>query len=128
MAGRKHGPSSFTRLAHSSFVVAVCALEDCVDKRHHEIQNLITDNQCLTGIHVALNQNLAATQDELCRLSATAVKVKAERDGEVCVVAAVSTELDQVWVDVQELAAAKKGLAAHLQTVDRDLERTHIGA
>jgi len=142
MAGRKHAPSSFTRLdetrlAHSSSAAAVRALEDRVDKRHREIQNLIADNQRLAGIHVALKQDLAATQEELRRLSATAAEVKAERDeevreiyekslkvdAEVRAVAAMSAELNRVRADVQELAAAQKGLAAQLQTVESDLER-----
>lgn len=147
MAGRKHAPSSFTRLdearlAHSSSVAAVRALEDRVDKRHREIQNLIADNQRLAGIHVALKHDLAATQEELRRLSATAAEVKAERDeevreiyekslkvdAEVRAVAAMSAELDRVRADVKELAAAKKGLAAQLQTVDSDLETARAEA
>ncbi|XP_047180305.1 protein FLC EXPRESSOR-like [Vigna umbellata] len=147
MAGRKHAPSSFTRLdearlAHSSSVAAVRALEKSVDKRHREIQNLIADNQRLAGIHVALKQDLAATQEDLRRLSARAAEVKAERDeevreiyekslkvdAEVRAVAAMSAELDRVRADVQELAAAKKGLAAQLQTVDSDLERARAEA
>ncbi|ESW14155.1 hypothetical protein PHAVU_008G257500 [Phaseolus vulgaris] len=143
MAGRKHAPSSFTRLAHSSSAAtAVRALEERVETRHREIQNLISDNQRLAGIHVALKQDLAATQEELCRLSANGAEVKAERDAEVReiyekslkvdaevrAVAAMSAELNRVRVDVQELAAAQKELAAQLQTIEDDLGRVRAEA
>lgn len=143
MAGRKHAPSSFTRLAHSSSAAtAVRALEERVETRHREIQNLISDNQRLAGIHVALKQDLAATQEELCRLSANGAEVKAERDAEVReiyekslkvdaevrAVAAMSAELNRVRADVQELAAAQKELAAQLQTIEGDLGRARAEA
>jgi len=147
MAGRKHAPSSFTsldetRLAHSSPAAAVRALENRVETRHREIQTLIADNQRLASIHVALKQDLAATQEELRRLSATAAEVKAERDAEVLeiyekslkvdaevrAVAAMRAELDRVRTDVQELATGQKELAAQLQTFESDLGRARAQA
>ncbi|TKY56520.1 FLX 1 [Spatholobus suberectus] len=143
MAGRKHVPLTRLdepRLAHSS--AAVRALEDRVEARHHDIQALLADNQRLAGIHVALKQDLAATQEELRRLSAAAAKVKAERDAEVReiyekslkadaevrAVAAMSSELDRVRADVQELAAARNELAAQLQAVEGELARARAEA
>ncbi|CAJ1970675.1 unnamed protein product [Sphenostylis stenocarpa] len=147
MAGRKHVPSSFTRLdemslAHTSSATVVRALEDRVDVRHREIQTLIADNKRLAGIHVALKQDLVATQEELRRLSAAAAEVKAERDAEVREiyekslkvdaevrsVAAMSAELDRVQSDVQELAASRKELAAQLQGIGSDLGRARADA
>ncbi|KAG5111357.1 hypothetical protein AAZX31_14G182800 [Glycine max] len=149
MAGRKHAPSSFTRLddarlAHSSSssVAVVRALEERVEARHREIQALLSDNQRLAGIHVALKQDLAATQEELRRLSATAAEVKAERDAEVReiyekslkvdaevrAVAAMSSELDRVRADVQELVAERKELAAQLHAVESELAKARAEA
>ncbi|KAK7321380.1 hypothetical protein VNO77_31976 [Canavalia gladiata] len=142
MAGRKHLPSSLTRLdeprlAHSSSSSAVRALEDRIDARHREIQSLLVDNQHLAAIHVALKQDLAVTQEELRRLSAAAADVKVERDAEVCgiyekslkvdaevrAMAAMSSELDRVRADVQELAATRKELGSQLQSIESDLAR-----
>ena len=50
---------------------------------HREIQALLIGNQHLARIHVALKQDLIATQDELRCLSAIAAEVKAKRDVEV---------------------------------------------
>lgn len=146
MAGRRHPHSSLTRhdetrLAYSS-AAAVRALEEGVEARHREIQTLIADNQRLAGIHVALKQDLAATQEELRRLSAASAEVKAERDAEVReiyekslkvdaevrAVAAMGAELDRVRADVQELAAARKELATQLQAVESDLARARAEA
>ena len=148
MAGRKHAPSSFTRLdetrlAHSSSSAAVVrALEERVEVCHREIQALLSDNQRLAGIHVALKQDLAATQEELRRLSAAAAEIKAERDAEVReiyekslkvdaevrAVAAISAELDRVRTDVQELAAERNELAAQLHAVESELAKARAEA
>ncbi|KAK7385573.1 hypothetical protein VNO78_31298 [Psophocarpus tetragonolobus] len=147
MAGRKHAPSSLTRLdqtclPHSSPAAAVRALEERVEARRREIQALLTDNQRLAGIHMALKQDLAATQEELRRLSAAAAEVKAGRDAEVReiyekslkvdaevrAVASMSAELDRVRADVQELAAARKELAAQLQAVESDIAKVRAEA
>ncbi|XP_027332396.1 protein FLX-like 1 isoform X2 [Abrus precatorius] len=151
MAGRKYLPSSLmrldeprlaTRLPHSSSsasvrALPVAALEDLIDARHREIQSLLVDNQRLAATHVALKQDLSATQDELRRLSLAAADVKAERDAqvreiyekslkvdaEVRAIAAMSSDLDRVRVDVQELAVERKELASELQSVESDLAR-----
>lgn len=152
MAGRKHHhhhlPSSLTRLeetrlTHSSSSSAsgrslsVTALEDRIDARHRKIQSLLHDNQRLAATHVALKQDLSATQQELRHLSAVAAEVKAERDAEVRriyekslkmdaevrAVAAMTAELDRVRADVRELAAERKELASQLQSIDSDLVR-----
>jgi chromosome segregation ATPase len=144
MAGRKHHHhhhlhSSLTRrdeprLTHSSSS-STSALEDRIDARHREIQSLLLDNQRLAATHLALKQDLSATQQELRQLSAAASDVKAERDAEVrriyekslkmdAEVRAVSpmkSDLDQVRADVRELAAARKELASHLQSIQSDL-------
>ncbi|KAK2430398.1 protein FLC EXPRESSOR [Trifolium repens] len=144
MAGRKHHHhhhlhSSLTRrdeprLSHSSSS-STSALEDRIDARHREIQSLLLDNQRLAATHLALKQDLSATQQELRQLSAAASDVKAERDAEVRriyekslkmdaevrAVAAMKSDLDQVRADVRELAAARKELASHLQSIQSDL-------
>ncbi|KAG4919430.1 hypothetical protein JHK85_057711 [Glycine max] len=123
------------RLAHSSSsssssssIVAVRALEERIEARHREIQALLTDNQRLARIHVAFKQDLVATQEELCCLSATVVEVKAERDAEVRGIAAMSSELDRVRADILELVAERKELTTQLHAVESELAKASTKA
>lgn len=145
MAGRKHHHhhhnlhSSLSRrdeprLSHSSSS-STTALEDRITTRHREIQTLLHDNQRFATTHLALKQDLTATQQELRQLSAAAADVKAERDAEVRriyekslkmdaevrAVAAMKSDLDQVRADVRELAEVRKELVEHLQSVQSEL-------
>jgi len=145
MAGRKHHHhhnlhSSLSRrdeprLSHSSSSSSTTALEDRITTRHREIQTLLHDNQRLATTHLALKQDLTATQQELRQLSAAAADVKEERDAEVRriyekslkmdaevrAVAAMKSDLDQVRDDVRELAEVRKELVEHLQSVQSEL-------
>lgn len=109
-------------------------LEDRIAIQHREIQALLVDNQRLAATHVALKQELAATQQELVALSAAAKAAKAERDAQVRevyerslkadsearLIDAMTAELDQVREDVKKLAASRKELAAELREVEED--------
>ncbi|XP_028220473.1 protein FLX-like 1 [Glycine soja] len=122
------------RLAHSSSssssssIVTVRALEERIEARHREIQALLTDNQRLARIHVAFKQDLVATQEELCCLSATVAEVKAERDAEVRGIAAMSSELDRVRADILELVAERKELTTQLHAVESELAKASTKA
>lgn len=112
-------------------------LEDCIAIQHREIQTLLIDNQRLAATHVALKQELAASQQELAALSAAAATAKTERDAQVRevyerslktdaearLVDAIIAELDQVRGDVQKLGASRKELAAELRVVEEDAAR-----
>ncbi|KAG7019110.1 Protein FLC EXPRESSOR [Cucurbita argyrosperma subsp. argyrosperma] len=155
MAGRSHQPNALKRrevplsrsptddrrahhrLSHSYSVGGssrahqTILVEDRISAQHREIQTLIYDNQRLAASHVALKQELAAADQELRHLSATAAKVKAERDAEVREVYekslkmdaevramdAMMAELVQVRADIQKLSAVKQELTAELQAI-----------
>ena len=155
MAGRSHQPNALKRrevplsrsptddrrahhrLSHSSSVGGssrahqTILVEDRISAQHREIQTLIYDNQRLAASHVALKQELAAADQELRHLSATAAKVKAERDAEVREVYekslkmdaevhamdAMMAELVQVRADIQKLSTVKQELSAELQAI-----------
>ncbi|KAE9615127.1 hypothetical protein Lalb_Chr04g0252021 [Lupinus albus] len=145
MAGRKH----FTRLdeprlpphhlPHSSSSAVhnlpIGTLEDRVHSRHREIQSLLVDNQRLAAIHVSLKQDLALTQQDVRRLSASASEVKAERgaqvreiyekslrmDAEVRAIASMSSELDQMRADVRELEKERRELALQLESIEDEI-------
>lgn len=110
-------------------------VEERIIAQHREIQTLLGDNQRLAATHVALKQELAAAQQEISRLSATAASVKAERDAqvrevyerslkmetEVRSIDALNEELAQVRADVQKLSASREELAVQLQKINTDL-------
>ncbi|KAA0060007.1 hypothetical protein IC582_027557 [Cucumis melo] len=161
MAGRSHQPNalkrrevplsrsppddrrSHHRLSHSSSVGAssrahqAILLEDRISAQHREIQTLLSDNQRLAATHVALKQELASAEQELRHLSATAAKVKAQRDAEVREVYekslkmdaevramdAMMAELVQMRADIQKLCSVKKELTAELQAIRDDLTK-----
>ncbi|KAL1348765.1 hypothetical protein HN51_024877 [Arachis hypogaea] len=153
MAGRKPIGSSHPRLdvnhrlPHPSSSAAaralpIAVLEERVEARHRQIQSLLVDNQRLAATHVALKQDLAATQLDLRRISSVSAELKAERDAEVRriyekslkldtdarAVAAMSAELDQVRAEARELASAGEELAAKLSSVESDLARARAEA
>ena len=110
-------------------------IEERIISQHREIQTLLGDNQRLAATHVALKQELAAAQQEVSHLSATAASVKAERDAqvrdvyerslkmeaEVRSIDALNAELAQVRADIQKLRASRQELSAQLQTINNDL-------
>lgn len=130
-----------SRLLHhhhrASHLSSSQALEDRIAIQHREIQSLLFDNQRLAATHVALKQELAAAQQELRALSAATPNVKAEldaqvrevyegslkMDAEVRAIDAMSDELAQVRMDVQELGASRNELTAQLQATEDDLQR-----
>ncbi|CAL5208173.1 unnamed protein product [Lathyrus oleraceus] len=148
MAGRNHHHhlhSSLARrdeprLSHPSTASArplpVTALEDRINARHRELHSLLLENQRLAATHLALKQDLSATQLELRQLSVAAADVKAERDAEVRriyekslkmdaevrAVSAMKSDLDQVRDDVRELAAERKELTSQLQSIQSELD------
>ncbi|XP_058747918.1 protein FLX-like 1 [Vicia villosa] len=121
------------RLSHS---LPVAALEDRINARHRELHSLLLENQRLAATHLALKQDLSATQLELRQLSVAAADVKAERDAEVRriyekslkmdaevrAVAAMKSDLDQVRSDVREFVAERKELASQLQAIQSELD------
>lgn len=163
MAGRSHQPNALKRreapssrspsddrrshhrlssVAGSSRVHHAVLLEDRISAQHREIQTLLSDNQRLAATHVALKQELAAAEQELRHLSATAAKVKAERDAEVREVYEKSLEMDaevramdammaelvQVRADVQKLSTVKQELTAELQAIRDNLNKASSGS
>ncbi|XP_024926402.3 protein FLC EXPRESSOR isoform X1 [Ziziphus jujuba] len=161
MAGRNHFPPEGRRvslsrvpLSHSNYTIGDSrillhdhhhrtsyqsssqALEDRINIQHREIQSLLVDNQRLAATHVALKQELAASQQELRTLSVDSANAKVEldaqvrevyerslkMDAEVRAIDAMSDELAQVHLDIQKLGASRKELTAQLRAIEDDLE------
>lgn len=113
------------------------ALQDRIAAQNREIQSLLLDNQRMAATHVALKQELNATQQDIRLLSSAAAEVKVQRDievrgiyekslkmdAEVRAIEAMNSDLVQVRADIQELIEARKDLASHLQAIESDLAR-----
>lgn len=112
-------------------------LEERLAAQHREIQALLLDNQRLAATHVALKQEVNATQHELRLAAAAAAKAKADRDAElremyersikmeneVRSVDGMRAELAQVRLDAQKLGMAREELVDRLQGLKGDLAR-----
>ncbi|KAF7833798.1 protein FLX-like 1 [Senna tora] len=130
-----HSPSSSAVAAAVVRVPPPPAPEDRIALNHHEIQSLLVDNQRLASTHVALKQDLTATQQELRLLASSVANVKAERDievrqiyeqslkmdAQVRAIEAMSSDLVRVRADIQELDEARKDLASQLQLIESEI-------
>ncbi|KAK6163810.1 hypothetical protein DH2020_000674 [Rehmannia glutinosa] len=131
----QHDPPPFRRLTPTE----VHLIEDRIAVQSREIQTLLLDNQRLAATHVALKQDVAAAQQDLRRVSATASSVKADRDTQVREVHerslkleaearsidGLSTELDRIRADIKVLRAERKGLSEKLKDIDDDTAMAH---
>ncbi|MQL74916.1 hypothetical protein Taro_007271 [Colocasia esculenta] len=116
----------------------VIILEERLAAQHREIQALLLDNQRLAATHVALKQELNASQHELRLAAAGAAKAKAERNAELREmyertismenearsIDGMRAELAQVRSDVQKLEMVREELVGRLQGLKGDLART----
>ncbi|KAI3832454.1 hypothetical protein MKW92_018024 [Papaver armeniacum] len=112
-------------------------IEEQLHHQHREMQNLLLDNQRLAATHVALKQELSASNEEIRHISTVASQVKADRDieirelhqhsfkleSEVSTIGKFSAEVAQAKVDIQKLNANKLELTSKLQTINGDLVR-----
>ncbi|WOL04833.1 protein FLX-like 1 [Canna indica] len=113
------------------------ALEERLGAQHREIEELLHDNEQLAVSHVALKNDLNASQHELHLLAASAAKFKAERDAkvrelyerslkaeaELRAIEGMREELAQVRSDVQRLKAARDEFVEQLQARKGELAR-----
>lgn len=106
-----------------------------IEAQQREIQALLLNNQRLAATHVALKQELAAADQELCHLSSTAANVKAESDArvrevyerslkteaELRSVDELAAELSQVKVDIQKMTADRKEFTLKFREINEEL-------
>ncbi|KAH7282550.1 hypothetical protein KP509_35G036100 [Ceratopteris richardii] len=70
-------------------------LEEKLATQHQEIQRLLTENQRLAATHVALRQELAATQQEAQRLNQALRNVQGEKEAQLRGLVEKSTRMEQ---------------------------------
>ncbi|KAK4419881.1 protein FLX-like 1, partial [Sesamum alatum] len=113
-------------------------IEDRIAAQSREIRTLLLDNQRLAAIHVALKPDVAAAQQDLRRLSATASSVKAERDAQVRELYerslklevearcndGLQAEVDRIRANNKELRDDGKELEEKLKDVNGDIAST----
>ncbi|GAV60674.1 hypothetical protein CFOL_v3_04203 [Cephalotus follicularis] len=109
--------------------------EERLAAQHQDIQGLLADNQRLAATHVALKQELEATQHELQRMVHFAESVRTEKDGQMREmyqksvqlevdlrgVEAMRSELAHVKSDIKELSNARQELTGQVLFMTQDL-------
>nr|GEV53476.1 protein FLX-like 1 [Tanacetum cinerariifolium] len=113
--------------------------EERLGVQHQDIQALLVDNQRLAATHVALKQELKATQHELQKNDHFARNILMEKDmqlrglykksakmeHDLHGVEGMRAELMQVHADVKELMATRQKLTAQVQAMTQDLGRAN---
>lgn len=112
-------------------------LEDRFAIQSHEIQGLLLDNQRVAATHVALKQELEASQYELQRMSHYADSYHAEKDMQMREMFdrsaklemdlqqadVMKAELMRIQADIKELTVVRQDLMAQVQGMNQDLAR-----
>ncbi|CAN0925434.1 Protein FLX-like 1 [Linum grandiflorum] len=112
-------------------------IEEHLLAQYQEIQVLLGDNQRLAATHVALKQELEATQHELQRIAQYADSLHPDRDiqmgglheksikleADLRGVEATRNELHLVRSDIKELTDAKQELTGRMKMMTQDLAR-----
>ncbi|MCL7037919.1 hypothetical protein MKW94_007397 [Papaver nudicaule] len=122
---------------HQDFHPHPALIEEQLHHQRREIQNLLLDNQRLAATHVALKQELSASNEEIRHVSSVASQVKADRDieirelyqrslkleSEVLSIGKFKAELAQAKSDIQKLSVNKSELTSKLESINGDLIR-----
>lgn len=112
-------------------------IEERLAAQHQDIQGLLIDNQRLAATHVALKQELEATQHELQRADHFARSMHTEKDmqmrelyeksvkmeADLRGAEAMGTELMRLHADIKDLTAGRQKLTAQVQAMTQDLGR-----
>ncbi|KAL8167620.1 hypothetical protein V2J09_009119 [Rumex salicifolius] len=144
LGGQMSHPGLLEEMRESSFGMGgprhlhhPAILEDHLAGQNHEIQALLSDNQGLAVVHVALRQELESAHFQLQKADQYANSLHPEKDLEmkemrdkavklemdVRGVEGMKAELAQVRADVKELKAAKEDLMGQTDVMTKDLCR-----
>ncbi|KAK6944295.1 hypothetical protein RJ641_025397 [Dillenia turbinata] len=107
-----------------------------------EIERLAGENQRLVAAHVALRDDLAASQEEIQKIRAHIRSIQTESDiqirvllekigkmeGDIRVGESVRKDLQQAHMEAQSLMAARQELTARVQEATQGLQRAHAAA
>ncbi|KAF5180484.1 Flc expressor [Thalictrum thalictroides] len=117
-------------------------MQERIISQHRQIQSLLHENQRLATTHVALAQELAASQEELRKVSSATKKLKSDRDAQVRViyerslkteaelhsVEGVNAELIQVRAETNKLNASRIEMLEELKAINSELEQFRADA
>ncbi|KAJ7981902.1 Protein FLX-like 1 [Quillaja saponaria] len=112
-------------------------IEEHLAAQHQDIQGLLVDNQRLAATHVALKQELEASQHGLQRMAHFADSLRADKDVQMRelyeksvrmevdlrAVEAMRAELLQLHADIKELTSMRQELTGQVQAMTQDLAR-----
>lgn len=125
------------RMDHRQLPPHPAIIEERLAAQHQDIQALLADNQRFAATHVALKQELEATQHELQRTDHIARAMHAEKDmqmrelidnavkleQELHGVEAMRAELMKLRADIKDLTVDRQKLTAQVQAMTQDLGR-----
>eukprot|EP00262_Sarcandra_glabra_P005590 TRINITY_DN17312_c0_g1_i1.p1 TRINITY_DN17312_c0_g1~~TRINITY_DN17312_c0_g1_i1.p1 ORF type:complete len:319 (+),score=90.89 TRINITY_DN17312_c0_g1_i1:51-959(+) len=114
-------------------------LENKIAAQAAEMERFVRENQRLAGTHVALRQELVATQQELQRLQAHIGSIQTESDiqirgllekiakieADLRAGESLKKELQQAHAEAQSLVAARQDLTAEIQQSTQELQKVH---
>ncbi|XP_072976713.1 protein FLC EXPRESSOR-like [Typha angustifolia] len=100
----------------------VAALEDRLAAQHRDVDVLLLDNQRLAATHVALKQEVVASQHELRRAAAAAAKLRAEKDAEIRRIFERSIKAEAEAKGVEEIRAELARVRSEVQRMRKDRE------
>lgn len=117
--------------------VSVALLEQKVLAQHEEIQKLLSENQRLATMHVALRQELAITQQDLQRVQQAFAAVQIEKEqqtraltekavkleAEARATEPLKTELENAKAGAHKLLALRNELTAQVNQLTQDLQK-----
>ncbi|XP_057829793.1 protein FLX-like 1 [Cryptomeria japonica] len=112
-------------------------IEEKLAAQHQEIQGLLVENQRLAATHVALRQELAATQQELQHLNHVSQNMQVDKEhqlrelydksmkleADLRATEPMKAEIMQLRADNQKLGVARQDLTAQVQALTQDLAR-----
>lgn len=117
--------------------MSVALLEQKVLAQHDEIQKLLSENQRLAAMHVALRQELAITQQDLHRTQQAFAAVQIEKEQQTRALSEkavkleadaratepLKTELENAKAGAHKLLALRNELTAQVTQLTQDLQK-----
>lgn len=137
--GLRPGPAGFGPGMHPGLdgVPPQLFLEEKLSTQHAEMQRLLTENQRLAATHVALRQELAATQQEVHKIQQVLGGIQAEKDQQLRGLAdrtakmevelrnlePLKVELQRAQAEAQKLIGHRQELTGQVQQLTQEMHR-----
>ena len=137
MSGRSHHPLGARSHLFGAGDISMGLLEQKVLTQHNEIQRILSENQRLAAMHMALRQELALTQRDVQRGQQTLPILQIETEQQIRAVAdktanfeahvraaqPLKSELENAKANAHKLLAVKQDLMSQLNELTREIQK-----